>query len=86
MAEPAPVLPDPVLPDPGTTLKDRLAKRLLPITDCCGKGCRKCNYGRWLKHRPRTWRVLADESLKRMPPWLWAILLALAYLAGYAGV
>jgi hypothetical protein len=65
-------------------LKQRLAENLLPIKDCCGKGCRKCNYGRWLKHRPQSWLVLVDECLKRMPPWLWAIGLGLAYMAGYA--
>jgi hypothetical protein len=72
------------LPDQGHTVKDRLAKHLLPIEKCCGKGCRKCNYGRWLKHRPRNWRVLLDECLKRMPPWMWGIGLLLAYIAGYA--
>lgn len=64
-------------------IKNWLAKRLLPIKDCCGSGCKKCNYGRWLKRRPRTWPVLIDECLKRTPPWLWGIGLLVAFAAGY---
>jgi hypothetical protein len=69
-----------ILPD---TVQNRIAQALLPIDKCCGSGCRKCNYGRWLKHRNRTWLVLVDEITKRMPPWLWAIFIISSFAAGY---
>jgi hypothetical protein len=65
------------------TLQNRIAEKLLPIENCCASGCRKCNYGRWLKAEKRTWWSLLNEITKRMPPRLWFVLIVLAYILGY---
>jgi Oxidoreductase-like protein, N-terminal len=65
------------------TLQNRIAAKLLPIENCCGSGCRKCNYGRWLKAEKRTWFMLINESTKRMPPYAWLMLIITAYVIGY---
>jgi hypothetical protein len=64
------------------TLQARLAKKLLPMENCCGEGCKKCPYGRWLKRRGQHWHILADEALKLISPYIWMGLIILAYIIG----
>lgn len=64
------------------TLQNRLAEKLLPIDNCCKTGCRKCNYGRWLKSENRNWLTLCDEISKRMPPKIWILLILLSFFLG----
>ena len=64
------------------TLQNRMAEKLLPIENCCGSGCRKCNYGRWLKCEQRGWAMLARESAKRAPPIIWLGLIAVSFVLG----
>ena len=69
-----------ILPD---ILQNRLAAKLLPIENCCGSGCRKCNYGRWLKAENRSWAMLAHETAKRAPPLIWLILILCSFALGF---
>ncbi len=64
------------------TLQNRIAAKLLPIENCCGSGCRKCNYGRWLKAENRNWVTLFHEITKRTPPWIWLILVICSFILG----
>lgn len=68
---------------PPSSLKATLAKKILPIDNCCSKGCKKCPYGRWLKRRGQSWHVLIDESLKLISPYVWIALSLATFALGH---
>ncbi len=70
-----------IVPEP--SLKATLAKKILPMEDCCSKGCKKCPYGRWLKRRGQSWRVLIDEALKLVSPYVWIAISILTFALGH---